>query len=649
MQGRVALSEHQPAANPIALFVAATLLVIAVMLSFVFYGTGANLLILALVIACLLASLVCIGPSRLADQLATNRGGFALALAILGYLTVAYRLSISPDNSFAASWVLAAGPLAFICGSAVTRHDAVRRALTMALVLLVVAMAANSCVRFVLFGERAHQPMIDPNNYAALIYLVWIPLAHSHLSRVWQKIPTPRLLHGLFAASTFILILAVFATRSRTSLLVVAGAFVVWLAIVAVRRASSKWLLVHLCAAGVAWCVAIGATVVADASIRGLEFGTGVSVRHELIRAALVMFTQHPLGIGVFCFPLLYPRFRSTLEQDTAGLFVHNDYVQFLVEGGIPLLLLLLLFVGTVLRRSLVLVRLGPDAPNFANFGLAMALAAVCTHAFVNFVFYSLPLSIVIGLIAARLFSDPIELPSAAVQRVPRGAVVGGLGVVWVVWLYLVLDVATVGVFQLQPSFGVGEFIRADERRMLQFARVAQRLNGNRGMPVLGEATLLYRAARAEPESAYLKEQAYRQFHLAMLVDPVNTWIYVRLAGFLDEFPPDGGRPPPGESAEELFLTALSFDPLCVPALDQLLQLYAATGQDAKAYMLLRDRVYVWMPTLRRNNPEASDRYFDLLERYASADNDAHYLAELKERRAALVGLAPKPEKYWFF
>jgi O-antigen ligase len=648
MQGRVALSDHQPASNRVSLFVAATLLVIGMLLSLVFYGTAANLLILGLVIACLLAALVCIGPSRLADQLATSPSGFALALAILGYLTVAYRLSISPDNSFAASWVLAAGPIAFICGSVVTGHGSVRRALTLALVVIVAAMAANSCVRFVLFGERAHQPMIDPNNYAALMYLVWIPLAHSHLSRVWQKVPTPPLLHGLFAASTFILILTIFATRSRMSLFVVAGAFVVWLAIAVLRRVPVKWLLVHLCAGGLAWCVAIGATAVADASIRGLEFGTGLSVRHELVRAALVMFAQHPLGIGIFCFPLLYPRFRSTFEQDTAGLFVHNDYVQFLVEGGVPLLLLLLLFVGTVLRRGFMLIRLEPQARNFANLGLAMALAAVCTHALVNFVFYSLPLSIVIGLVAALLFSDQVERGSEAMQAVPRSAVVTGLGVLWVVWLYLILDVATVGVFQLQPSFGVGEFVRADERRMLQFARVAQRLNGNRGMPVLGEAVLLYRAARADPGSAYLKEQAYRQFHLAMVVDPANTSIYVRLAGFLGEFPPDGGRPP-GESDEELFLTALSFDPLCVPALDQLLQLYAATGQDAKAYTLLRDRVYVWMPTLRRNNPEASDRYFDLLERYASAHNDAPYLTELKERRAALVSLAPKPEKYWFF
>ena len=76
------------------------------------------------------------------------------------------------------------------------------------------------------------------------------------------------------------------------------------------------------------------------------------------------MFAQHPFGIGVFCFPLLYPSFRSLLEQDTAGLFVHNDYVQFLVEGGVPLLLFCsLLFVALVVRRAIMLVRLEPDRP----------------------------------------------------------------------------------------------------------------------------------------------------------------------------------------------------------------------------------------------------------------------------------------------
>ena len=94
---------------------------------------------------------------------------------------------------------------------------------------------------------------------------------------------------------------------------------------------------------------------------------------------------------------------------------------------------------------------------------------------------------------------------------------VGSIVVGWVMWLYLALDVAIVGVFQNQPTLGLATPIRADEHRMLEFARVAQRLNGNRGIPALGEAILLYRAARAEPDSRYLREQTYEQFHRALI------------------------------------------------------------------------------------------------------------------------------------
>jgi hypothetical protein len=183
---------------------------------------------------------------------------------------------------------------------------------------------------------------------------------------------------------------------------------------------------------------------------------------------------------------------------------------------------------------------------------------------------------------------------------------------------------------------------------MLEFARFAQRMNGDRGIPALGEAILLYRAARGEPDSRYLREQTYAQLHRAIEVDPWNTQAYVRLAQFLNEFPPPGGRAP-GESDEELLLSAIGLDPLFVPALDQLIQYYADTHQEPRIYALLRNVVYPWMPTLRRNDPGASDRYFDLLETFASAAGDSTFLAEVKRSRSEVVQLAPREQDYWFF
>ena len=637
-------------AKPRCLFAAALLLTLSLALAMLFYGSGANLLVLALAVAALLSSLVCVGSARVANLIERDPRACALSLAMLGYLILAYRLTSSPDNSFAASWVLAAGPIAFICGSALAPQTVASRLLAVSLAALVIALAMNSSLRFVLFAERAHLPLPDPNNYAALMYLVWIPLVHWHLARGWRNDSLRRAQHVALFASSFVLILAIIATRSRTSTLIVCVAFVVWLLIGLLRRRSCKFLLAHVGVAVLASIVAACAAAVSDASPKGVEFAVGISVRHELIRAALAMFAQHPLGIGVFCFPLLYPSFRSALEQDTAGLFVHNDYVQFLVEGGVPLLLLLLLFVVFVLRRIFTLVRLDPSDPRFAELGLGFALAAACAHAFVNFVFYSLPLGILSGLLASALFAQPIGQQRIGVDRairLPNGAVRVGIVMAWVIWLYLALDVATVGVFQGQPTFGLVKSIRADEQRMLEFARIAQRINGERGIPALGEAILLHRAARAEPESNYLPEQAYRQFHRAISADPWNSLTYVRFAQFLDDFPLAGGRPS-GESDEELLLAALAPNPLFVPALDQLLAYYAATSEESKRYALLRGSIYPWMPTLRRNDPDASDRYFDLLEGYASANGDENFLAELKSQRAALVNFAPRPGAPWF-
>jgi O-antigen ligase len=630
-------------------FIAASIfLALAAVVSLVFQGTAANLLYLAATAASLLVALSCVGTGAILQRLDANRWGFGLVLAMLGYLVVAYRLSISPDNSFAASWVLAAAPLAFIAGSAVMRNSAATRVLTTSTSTLVIALAAVSSVRFVLLGERAQQPLVDPNNYATLMYLVWVPLAHRYLAQGWRGEPTALVRHSWVLASSFVLVLAIIATRSRTALLIVGGALAVWVLVAAVRRTAWARLLVQLGVVGLAIVVALAVNMFTDVPTKGLEFGGGLSVRYELIRSALAIFAQHPLGIGVFCFSLLYPSHRSLLEQDTAGLFVHNDYVQLLVEGGVPLLILLLLFSGSVVVRARALLRFQPRDVRFAELGFALALAAVCTHALVNFVFYSLPLGILIGVMSAQLFADPLETPAAARSiQMPRGAIGVGIAMGWVMWLYLALDVATVGVFQGQSSLGLGAFVRADEHRMLEYARVAQRINGNRGIPALGEAILLFRAARAEPNSSYLPERAYQQFHRALAVDPWNTLIYLRLAQFLEEFPPSAGRAP-GESTEELLLSAISLDPLYVPAIDQVLQHYAATSHESKSYALLRNVVYPWMARLRRDDPKASDRYFDLLQGYAAAAQDETFIAELAQRRSELASILPRPEKPWF-
>jgi O-antigen ligase len=612
----------------------AILIVAAFAVSLLFKGTGVNLLYLGIAGAALLGAIGCAGTAGVAPLWAANRFAMLLALSMLGYLLVAFRLSISPDSSFAPSWVLAAGPLTFIAAAAVVRDRGATRILLAAVVAIAVGLASVSSFRFAMFGERAHLPLTDPNNYATLMYLVWIPLVHRYLADGWSGRSTTIPRHAFALAASFVLLLALIATRSRTALLVVAAAAGVWLVLgLSMRRMPWRRFGGQLAVAGVALALAGVLAAQHAAAGKGLAFGDGLSVRLALDRAALAMFAQHPFGIGVFCFSLLYPGFRSLAEQDTAGLFVHNDYLQFLVEGGLPLCLLLVAFAAAVWLGLLRGVR---ARNHLGELGFVIALAAGCAHAFVNFVFYSLPVTILMGLLAARAFVARPGGVEAVARPMPRGIFGTAIAAGWIVWSYLALDIVTVGVFQGQPSLPLVAGIRRDPDHMLEYARIAQRLNGNRGIPALGEAMLLYRQARAEPESRYLREQAYRQFHRALQVDPWNTLTYLRLAQFVDEFPSvaDAER---GETVEQLLLSAVSLDPMYVPAIDALLQYYAATSQGGKAYALLRNVVYPWMRRLHRNDASASERYFDLLEGVASDSGDSKFLAELKAQRAALT------------
>ncbi len=265
--------------------VAALLVVASLTAGLLFQGTSVNLVVLAMASAASLASLVCVWSSGVSEAFARNRYGFAMSLGMLGYLTVAYRLSVSPDSSFAASWVLAAGPLTFICASAIALRPRPKRLLQGSVTALVVALAALSAFRFVFFGERAHQPLVDPNNYAALMYLIWIPLVHRHLTDGWRGLQPSPLQHCLVFASSFVLMLALIATRSRTSLVVVGVAVLIWLGLAIYRREAANRLLVHVGVVVLAWGVSVAATALTDAPQKGLGFGGGLSIRGELIRS----------------------------------------------------------------------------------------------------------------------------------------------------------------------------------------------------------------------------------------------------------------------------------------------------------------------------------------------------------------------------
>lgn len=103
-------------------------------------------------------------------------------------------------------------------------------------------------------------------------------------------------------------------------------------------------------------------------------------------------------GLGNGMFHWVYPQYKIPDEQ-SLGLFVHNDYMQILLELGIPgLILFLSIFILVLLAFRKMLVSRA-DIPNQAlYFGMQLAIITVMIHSLVTFNFYMVSILLVLGV-----------------------------------------------------------------------------------------------------------------------------------------------------------------------------------------------------------------------------------------------------------
>ena len=624
---------------------AAPLAIAALVSTCFFYGFGVNLAALFLAATALLAA-VSLTASTQAAQIAAKSIGTRYALVTLAFLVVCYWLSVSADVSFAATWVLAFVPLGYLVGSAVLSDPLGRRLFIGGVAVWVASLVVFSVIRFLVSGQRAHDPLVDPNNYASMIYLLWVPLAHTYLQRRWQGVETGRAVTIGVHLMSWAALSAVFATGSRTGAAIVIGVFGLWLVWgMWRRRRLGPWLGLFGGAVLAYAIVGLHAPNVVNNSISAASYGDGVSARATLISAALSMYLDHPLtGTGPQGFELLYPGYRLLADQSTAGKFVHSDYVQLLTEGG-PIMVLLIGGVAVALVRRLWRGLVDDSSPPL-QVGVTLALCAVFAHALVNFVFYAPVLALLIGLLLAVVFANSARPKEAARPAAGRGdvaVVAASLVFGWCAWGFFALDLAVYGVFQGQGGVPFARSISDDPERALAFARTAQRLNGNRGAAALAEAMLLDRKAQLGDEAvAPLARNALAR---AITKGRFNPDTYLQLEQHL-------ARENPGEFVDEreaLLVKALSLEPVYVPAINRLIDLYDHTERAPQSYVWLRTKVYPRIELIGRLDNDAAVAYLDRMERDTGVIGDEAFLAAIDARRKELMVIGEdRPVKPFF-
>ena len=614
-----------------------------------FYGTAVNATVFFTAAAALMAALTLIGSvvlSRSRSQSPWVSGLLALTLAAL---VVSYQWSLSKDSSFVPTWAIALAPLTFL----IVQDLGVWRSRLYTLVsLAVLGFALFSVWELVTRNERAMLPLTDANNYGSFLYMTLIVWLYVYLRRCWE---------GGFSdwpvnVAAFVLALAmftaVFATQSRTSAVIVCAALTIFLLLALVRRVSVVPVLVFAGLAVIGYFVATGLVTTTN-SFAAEKLAEGAAYRGLLYTAALDVYQANPLtGAGIFVFPLLYRGLRSPLDQATAGEFVHNDYLQFLAEGGPLLLAALLIFAGATLWRfiaaGLQMLPTGRRELPGANFGFVLALGAVLAHALVNFVMFTPVLAFLIGMNAAFVDWQSLRTVAQARLRILRGVVAGLLIWGWLCVAYLGLDTLSVGVFQRQAGVPFASHFNSNPDKMLGYAQLARRLNDERGLPVFVEAAMYQHQLSQKPESELLRKRTLAGYRRARLADPWNTNVTLQMYAFVMNQPQLAPGLTAQEAPEQLLLQTIELDPVFAAGYEAIISHYRLAGREELAFEVLRNHLTVWLPWLAHANLPAARRFLAYLAGWAERTGDAAYLAELARLTVAVDAVQPIIRRTWF-
>ena len=562
----------------------------------------------------------------------------AFTAAVVLLLAALYQASLSQDVSYVPSWMLGCSLAAYwlLLGC----NQATRMLLWWLLVATTAAIACYSSWHFVIDGVRASKPINDPNNYASQLYLLWIPSLHLLLTNHWAGRTTGVLASLVAIAGTALVAFTMFATESRAGMIILLVALAFWWWLALTRHYELRTLLLHsaVLVAVLAGCtLMMGTSGVAPGG--GNTLSGGMAVRFGLMAEAWQLYLERPFaGVGLGVFAALYAARRPLWDQVTAGRFVHNDYLQFLLEGG-PLLLLALLGVAIwsvfLLRRALA----APvDQASFGYGGFALAACALLGHAFINFVFYLFTLPLLLAVVLA-FAQPPLRADSTAgaaksatddnnarvlsgfatrlaglagmVTALPRRWLWIPLVLGWCAWGYLAVDIVTNGVIAGARGVPFVDSLRATPASVQRYARLAQQLNDDRGLPFLADAAITAQQAAANGDEDGFT-YSLRTFRHAIEVDPWNTSAYVAMYDMFRAQPALLRYAEPDEYPDALLQRALSLNRQFLPALDALLALFE--NDPPRHRYVLVNYVAPWLELIARENVPKAQRYHAQLQ-----------------------------------
>lgn len=348
-----------------------------------------------------------------------------LNLFMMFFLPTTLIWSLAPGISIGTLGALLCLPLSWIAGLRLSNRMQLDGFLSTAVNLLLfgfilwgVLQGPNT------FTTKPQGPFNDPNTFASAIILLALPVVADYLSRdlsittSWQRVFPVTLLGGAF------LVFLLVASRGAFLALILAAPALLYAARNTPQLGRKLLVLcVVLFASGILVSNAIPVNRSSEGGLAGRLIETarsGDPPRLMLATSAWHMIEEEPwIGRGLGSFPLEYAKYRDPEEKFSAGGWVHNDFLQLWLEGGLPVILVYLGLLAYTINHIRLLI--AHDSSNhLKEIGYATGIIAAFIHASVNFIFYFSLISLLLGFYFARI--TPLSEKIAVITNHPPRA-----------------------------------------------------------------------------------------------------------------------------------------------------------------------------------------------------------------------------------
>lgn len=550
---------------------------------------------------------------------------FTVMLAYVVWLTVLVYTSTLAENSIHIAWLLLGFPLVVWLASDLDEQSWFFALLLFSFTGVVSALWGLS--GFVMTLIRGHGPIIDANAWCAIMNLFFFAMVYTLLCREekWIRVAATAGL-ALFALSSF-------SAYSRVGTVVIVAA--VALVVILAARYRHLWgrlaIIVAIVAAsyGVIHGYAGPLRGAGGANYTLDMHDAGWSTRIAMWRSGLKIYEEYPVfGSGLGTFKTQYPKFRTHGDLTTAGDYVHNDYLQYLLEGGPLLLLFLLTFVG------LLVVRLVPsgvrlvkgDETALAPVVLTVGMGTLFLESLMNFPMYQMQTQMMMGLLFARYIKVsglgfPVQFKVSSPRLLQSGVVIGAVLVCLVPVLDAVSAQLTFNGKAIPMVNRLTQYPKAYVTTMSMFAHIRSVDPYNRF-----EMATIYRSAMDQLTNPNARRSlaiaSAHEYQAGLALNPYHDKVRLYFARLLAENPWLSEQKGINETPESLYKKGIEVYPVYIESYQRFAAYLRTQGKADEAYALLAHKALPWANLRHGTFSPARLKLFETLLSEAKARGD---------------------------